>query len=103
MVDESWARIFPYGSEAAVGSRVELELRITNHAPAAMKYDVRWNLPRGLQLLSAEKARTIPARQDGALRVRLRASTPGLHVVTADVAFAGRELKQWTEGLLRVR
>ena len=41
--------------------------------------------------------------EDGVLRAQVRAGSPGLHVLTADVAFAGRELKQWTEALVRVR
>ena len=27
----------------------------------------------------------------------------GLHVVTADLSFRGREFKQWTEALVRIR
>ena len=38
MVDESWARVFPYGSDIGVGETLELELRITNHAPERMIY-----------------------------------------------------------------
>ena len=35
MVDESWARVFPYGSDIGAGETLDLELRITNHAPDA--------------------------------------------------------------------
>ena len=47
MVDQSWARVFPYGSEMAVGETLELELRITNHAPGRTIYRASWNLPAG--------------------------------------------------------
>jgi len=57
----------------------------------------------GLELIRADREREIAPRADGVLRARVRAATPGLHVVTCDVAFAGRELKQWTESLVRVR
>lgn len=103
MVDESWARVYPYGSELAAGETLDLELRITNHAPDRMTYKAKWNLPAGVTLVSSESERTIGARADGVLRARIRAVTPGLHVVTADVSFAGRDLKQWTEALVRVR
>jgi hypothetical protein len=103
MVDESWARVFPYGSEVKAGETIELELRITNHAPDRMNYKASWNLPAGLELIRADQERTIAPRQDGALRARVRATGPGLHIVTANVSFAGRELKQWTEALIRVR
>jgi hypothetical protein len=103
MVDESWARVFPYGSEARAGDTIDLELRVTNHAPSRMVYKAAWNLPAGVELVSADREREIAPRQDGVLRARVRASAPGLHVVTADLSFAGRELQQWTEALIRVR
>ena len=46
MVDESWARVFPYGSDIGVGETLELELRITNHAPERMIYKASWNFGR---------------------------------------------------------
>jgi glyoxylase-like metal-dependent hydrolase (beta-lactamase superfamily II) len=103
MVDESWARVYPYGSAIAAGETLELELRITNHAPDRTAYHARWNLPAGLTLVSADRERSIAAREDGVLRARVRAVSPGLHVVTADVSFAGRELRRWTEALVRVQ
>jgi hypothetical protein len=103
MVDEQWARVFPYGSETGVGGTVELELRITNHAPEQMIYKASWNVPSGLELVSAEKEREILPREDGVMRAKVRASAPGLHIVTADVSFKGRDLTQWTEALVRVR
>ena len=103
MVDESWARLFPYGSNAGVGDTVELELRITNHAPERTIYRASWNLPAGLELVRGDREREIAPRADGVLRARVRATAPGLHVVTVDLSFQGRSLKQWTEALIRVR
>ncbi len=103
MVDESWARVFPYGSDIGVGEAVELELRITNHAPERIIYKASWHLPAGLELIRADREREIVPRGDGVLRVRVRAAAAGLHIVTADLSFAGRELKEWTEALVRVR
>ena len=103
MVDESWARVFPYGSEMGTGETIELELRVTNHAPSRMSYSASWNLPAGLELIRADKELTIAPRTDAVLRARIRATGKGLHVVTADVSFGGYELKQWTEALIRVR
>jgi hypothetical protein len=103
MVDESWARIHSYGSEAKSGEVVELQLRIMNHAPDRLSYRTKWNLPPGWKYIDGQIAVSIPARQEGTIKARVRTGGPGLHVVTADVAFAGRELKQWTEALVRVR
>ncbi|MEZ5354893.1 MAG: MBL fold metallo-hydrolase [Bryobacteraceae bacterium] len=103
MVDESWARVHPYGSEAAAGATVELELRITNHGAKPERYGITWNVPAGWKVLEAGDAVTIEARKEGRVRARLRAGSPGLHVVTAGIAFAGFELREWTEALVRVR
>lgn len=103
MVDESWARIHPYGREAAKGETVEFELRILNHAPTRMKYDARWHVPAGWTLLDAKTSVTLAARQEGSLRARMRAGAAGLHIVTTDISFAGRQLNNWTEALVRVR
>jgi glyoxylase-like metal-dependent hydrolase (beta-lactamase superfamily II) len=103
MVDESWSRIHPYGSEASAGVTVELELRILNHAPKAMRYDIGWNAPAGWRIVDAQKSITIAARQEGKTRVRVHTGGSGLHVLTADISFDGRVLRNWTEALVRVR
>jgi glyoxylase-like metal-dependent hydrolase (beta-lactamase superfamily II) len=101
MVDESWSRIQPYGSEVDTGGTVELQLKILNHAPERITYSVNWNLPPGLTLVEAEKSVTLGPRQEGSVHARVRTVRPGLHVLTADISFNGRELKQWTEALIR--
>ena len=63
MVDESWARVFPYGSEISAGETVELQLRITNHAPSRMTYKAAWNLPAGLELIRADGELAIAPRR----------------------------------------
>jgi glyoxylase-like metal-dependent hydrolase (beta-lactamase superfamily II) len=103
MLDESWARSYPYGQTVVEGEEVSLQLRITNHAPAAMKYLIKWNLPEGWDLLEASNRLTVAARQDGVFRARFRASRLGLHVITADVSFGSWTLPAWTEALVRVR
>jgi hypothetical protein len=103
MTDESWARIHPYSSEARTFEPMELQLRILNHAPDRLTYHVNWNLPKGWTLIDGPKELAIGPRQEGTLRVKIRPATAGLQIVTADIVFAGRELKQWTEALVRVR
>jgi glyoxylase-like metal-dependent hydrolase (beta-lactamase superfamily II) len=103
MVDESWARVHPYGSEVSAGDIVELQLRVLNHGASPETYQVRWNVPAGWQLVGAQKSVTVATRQEGSVRARVRANSPGLHVITADISFSGRDLKQWTEALIRVR
>jgi hypothetical protein len=103
MTDESWARIYPYGSTVNNGDIVELQLRITNHDPSRQTYRVKWNLPAGWMVVSAQKDVTLNGRADGAVTLRARAGEKGLHILTADIAFGGRELKKWTEAMVRVR
>ncbi|MEZ5399540.1 MAG: MBL fold metallo-hydrolase [Bryobacteraceae bacterium] len=103
MVDESWARIHPYGQEAAPGAEVTLELRILNHAPSEMHYDVTWNLPEDWRLVDAPRSVTIAARKEGRLRARIKTGAPGLEVPTATIAFGQFKLNAWTEALVHVK
>jgi hypothetical protein len=103
MTDESWARIYPYGSTVAAGAVIDLQLRITNHALTRETYRVTWNLPAGWTAISGgRQVVTLNGRQDGAVSLRARVAGQGLHIVTADIAFNGRELKKWTEAMVRV-
>jgi glyoxylase-like metal-dependent hydrolase (beta-lactamase superfamily II) len=103
MVDESWARTYPYGQTVSSDATVRVQFRITNHAPRAMTYNVRWNLPKGWKLIAGRDTLTVPPRQDGALEAQFRPSGPGLHVITADVSFGPWQFLSWTEALVRVR
>lgn len=102
MVDESWARLYPYGSETKVGSPVTLTLRITNHAPSRTTYRIKWNVPPGWQTVDHQESVALAPRQEGEIRAAFRPSQPGLHVVTADVSFGSQNLQEWTEALVRV-
>jgi glyoxylase-like metal-dependent hydrolase (beta-lactamase superfamily II) len=102
MLDESWARIYPYGQETAPGE-FTLALRILNHAPDAQEYDVAWNPPAGVRLLSAERRVRIGARSETSLSARFRADGPGLYLITAGVRFGAYDLPDWAEAMVRVR
>src|ERR1019366_4079682 len=54
-IDESWAAVDPYGSEARDGENVTLRLRILNHAPQRETYQVKWNVPAGWMMLEANR------------------------------------------------
>lgn len=102
MIDESWARIYPYGSEVKQQQEVTLTMRITNHAPSNMTYQVKWNLPDGWTLVKSASSATIGATKDGQISGTFRASSPGLYAITADVVFGSWSLKEWAEALVRV-
>ncbi len=103
MVDESWARVYPYAQEVKPGETFGMSVRITNHAPGPVTYRVRWNAPAGWEIVGDQGRVTIPPRRDGKFEARFRATSAGLHVVTADLSFGSWQLPAWTEGLVRVR
>jgi glyoxylase-like metal-dependent hydrolase (beta-lactamase superfamily II) len=102
MIDESWARVYPYAQTLRRGEVVALSIRITNHAPNEMTYKVDWNVPKDWQHLGGENRVTIPARAEGEVEAHFRATGPGLHVVTAGLSFGSWQLPAWTEALVRV-
>jgi glyoxylase-like metal-dependent hydrolase (beta-lactamase superfamily II) len=102
-IDESWAAVDPYGSEARQGENVTLKVRILNHAPEAEHYQVKWNAPADWKLVKADREVIIQAHQEGFARVVFTAGSAGLRVVTANIEFEGRQLREWTEALVRCR
>lgn len=101
MVDESWAAIHPYGSTAPVGRELPLELHILNHSPRSETYRIGWNVPQGWRIVKADARVSLAPRKTGVARAVLIPAGAGLHVVTADIAFAGRHLVEWAEALVR--
>lgn len=97
-VDEGWARMYPYSVK---GKTVSLELRVDNHTEKAQEFRVRWNVPKGWELIRGAERVTVPARSGGVLAVQLRAvGAAEVSVLTADILFAGFDLRRWTEALL---
>ena len=88
--------------KARSGENVELRLQITNHSPRRETYRVRWNLPPGWKTVEADREVAIPARRAGSARAVFKTNGSGLQIVTADVIFGGRELKEWAEALVRL-
>lgn len=101
-LDEQWMRLYPYGSQAAPGETRTLYAVIFNHAAEERMFHVKLNAPEGWQ--AAEGSVTIPPRTEGrlALEVTVPASASGLEIVTADVAWGDRELREWAEALIEV-
>src|SRR5207247_11148907 len=93
-IDESWARVDPYGSEARDGENVTLRLRILNHAPQRETYHVKWNVPAGWKVVEADGEVAVPAYKEGTRQAVFTVEGEGLNMVTADVAFVER---QWRE------
>lgn len=105
-IDESWARFHPYACRVKPGAAVTLTLRIMNHSPREQTFSVTPHLPPGWTLTSSANASvSIPARREGAVSLTCVApadAPPGVQLVTADLAWADRDLRHWTEALLVV-
>ena len=102
MVDESCARVYPYGQTGKAGDEIAVSLRITNHAPETMTYRMKWNLPRGWKQISGGSSVTIAAREEGEVTAKFRTAGAGLHVISADVTFGSWEWPGWSEALVRL-
>ena len=102
-IDESWARIHPYGTEAKPGAPVPLEVRIFNHSPDRETYSISWNLPPGWKLLRSEKSVTLPPRTEGKITAAIQPAGTGLSIVTVDLTFRNRQLREWTEAMIDVK
>jgi len=53
--------------------------------------------------VEANREISIPALQQNAAQAVFTVKGAGLVVVTADIGFAGRTWREWTEALVRVR
>ena len=54
-------------------------------------------------MVKADGEVAVLAYKEGTTQAVFTVEGEGLNVVTADVEFAGRQLREWTEALVRVR
>jgi len=93
----------PYGSQVRTGENVSLRVRILNHSPRPEIYRVRWNVPSDWKVVHTDSEVSVPVHREGTAQAVFTAHGVGLHVVTADVEFHGRPLREWAEALVRVQ
>ena len=104
-LDEQWARIYPYGQEAAPGRRAEVAVRLFNHSPQRTPFTVHMNVPAGFQSEPVTLTVTANPRQEAEARFQIRlpnSPSGSIHVITADIQFGPWDLRQWCEGLIQV-
>jgi glyoxylase-like metal-dependent hydrolase (beta-lactamase superfamily II) len=98
-LDEQWARFHPYELEAAAGRPFEARIRVLNHSPRSETFRVTVRAARRTQTL-----RLAPGQERSvAFSLTAPSGADPVAVVTADVAFAGWDLREWCEALVRVR
>jgi glyoxylase-like metal-dependent hydrolase (beta-lactamase superfamily II) len=103
-LDESWAILHPYWLTVRPGQSAQLTLRITNHSGHEQIFRTALHVP---ERFAAPRVKTvrIAAHTDGELRMTVRVPrdcSPGLHVIVADVAWDGEDLREWAEAVLDV-
>jgi glyoxylase-like metal-dependent hydrolase (beta-lactamase superfamily II) len=100
-VDEGWARFYPYSVKAAKTQTATIELRLENHTSERQTMRVKWNVPRGWRLEKSQTMADIAPRSQAVLTATLRAIDPDeVAVLTADIQFAGYDLRAFTEAIL---
>ena len=103
-LDEGWAVLHPYWTTLRPGQPAKLVLRITNHSPGRRTFRASLHAPAGFRCSNIKPAR-IAAHANGRLEATVevpRDIRPGLHVLTADVAWDGADLREWAEAILEV-
>ncbi len=106
LMDEGWARFYPYAMRAEAGESVQCKLNLMNHSPQSQPYTAKVHLPKGWQLEAiTPQLVCVPPRQEGVMEVRLtvpKDCRPGLFVISADVQWPGGDLREWSEALITV-
>jgi glyoxylase-like metal-dependent hydrolase (beta-lactamase superfamily II) len=104
-IDERWARIYPYGQTARAGQTVKVEVRILNHSDRAHEYTVTPHVSEGFHVEPEHATLTVDPGEEKpvAFDMTVPASfTEPVAVVTADIAFAGWDLRHWCEALIEM-
>lgn len=102
-VDEQWARFYPYTVEVAAGGRVELKVILRNHSASQQEFRITPHVPAGWKAPHGPLQVSVGPRQERSLSIPLTVDTPGLKIVTADVAFGTWDLREWTEAMVTVK
>ena len=114
-LDEGWAHFDPYAAKVRRTGKLVIGVKVMNHSPRSREFLVRLHVPGGWMVEPVSRA--VSVRSDGAARMSIRAGqeeafrfrlgpTAGpsgkTYVITADVAWDGGELVEWTEAMLEV-
>jgi glyoxylase-like metal-dependent hydrolase (beta-lactamase superfamily II) len=102
-VDEEWARFYPYSAEVAAGGHVELKVMLLNHSASQQEFRVSPHVPAGCKAERGPIHVSVGPRQERSVNIPITVSTPGLKIITADVAFGSWDLREWAEAMVTVK
>ncbi len=105
-LDESWARLQPYGIQTERTQSFVCRAVLLNHSAQGGAFEVRPNLPKGWVLKGKAPGQVwIPPGQEGVIEFTVLPAAdaaPGLFILTADVTSPQGELREWTEAMVRI-
>ncbi len=104
--DESWVRCFPYTQKAKRGSRIQLDLVITNHSAKTYEVQCCARLPEPFGGQPAQWAQaSVPEKAEKSLRMEFHvppAAATGRYVIPLDVVFGPWRLPEFAEAIVDV-
>jgi glyoxylase-like metal-dependent hydrolase (beta-lactamase superfamily II) len=105
-IDEQWARLYPYRSEARAGERVNLKVLILNHSAVARRFRVTPHVPSGWTAPASVQA-TIGPRKSFEIAIPVTAGDGPQNgnpaIITADIAFGQWDLREWMEAWVEMK
>jgi glyoxylase-like metal-dependent hydrolase (beta-lactamase superfamily II) len=103
-LDEQWARFYPYAADVSPGQDVTLQFIVRNHSAHRQRFTITPHAPASWAISKPSEV-SVGSRQEASIHVQVHVppTAQGLSLVTADVAFDGKTLKQWTEALLTAK
>ncbi len=106
LVDEGWARCYPYFMQERACKTARCWVRIMNHSPETQTYVVNAHLPDGWKADAVTPAGLrVPPRQEGSAEVQFtipKDCKPGRYILSADVQWPGGDLREWVEAIVNV-
>jgi glyoxylase-like metal-dependent hydrolase (beta-lactamase superfamily II) len=102
-LDDQWARFYPYTAEAPSGGRVELKVILRNHSASEQEFRVTPHVPPDWKTGRGPVVVSVAPRQERSVSIPIAVGTSGLKIITADVVFGARDLREWIEAMVTVK
>ena len=104
-VDEQWVSVYPYSQNARPGQTVDFSVKIFNHSEVSKTYILKPNVPNGFNLEPNNAKLVIAPRTEGTRTFKILISKQppeGVSLLTVDVKFDNWDLREWSEGLIKI-
>jgi glyoxylase-like metal-dependent hydrolase (beta-lactamase superfamily II) len=105
-MDENWVMCYPYEQDAKTGQKVELRVDITNHSSEERQAACRPVFPPSWDMNVDEKSTLISAKSVGHIVFSFAipdSAKPKRTVIPVEMAYHGRQLGQFREGILVIK